>query len=73
MVKTFKEFSHPWDTKLPKQRVGIEATISESNLAFFTNMDLLNIIMSCEYEIEEYAEALSHVCFGDKKLTQKIC
>ena len=47
--------------------------MTEEDLSFVTNSDLLNIIMSCEYEIEDYAEALAHVCFGDKKLTKVLC
>lgn len=29
--------------------------------------------MSCEYEIDSFADALAHICFGNKKLSKDIC
>ena len=39
---------------------------------YFTNKDLINIIMSCEYDIDNFADALAHVCYGNKKLSKDI-
>ena len=39
---------------------------------YFTNKDLINIIMNCEYDIDNFVDALAHVCYGNKKLSKDI-
>ena len=39
---------------------------------YLTNKDLITIIMSCEYDIQNFSDALAHVCYGNKKLSKEI-
>lgn len=42
-------------------------------LEYFTNSDLFELIMSCDYGVLDYAKALAHVCYGNEQLSKRIC
>ena len=47
--------------------------LSDKAIEFFTNSDLFELILSCDYHVLDYARALAHVCFGDAELSRKVC
>jgi len=58
------------DKSVPEEMVAPKVEMKEEALMYFTHTDFINILMSCEYEIENFAEALAHVCFANKKLSK---
>ena len=47
--------------------------LSNEALDFFTNEDLFEMIMSNDYDVHAYAKGLAHVCYGNEKLSKKVC
>ena len=72
-AKTFKDFPDPLDSQKPAERVSQRLMLTDEALQYFTNPDLINLVMSCEYEVDDFALALAHVCFGNKRLSKDIC
>ena len=69
---TFMTFEDFYERQAPAKRVSQTVFMTEEALMYFTNKDLINIIMSCEYDIDNFADALAHVCYGNKKLSKDI-
>lgn len=57
----------------PHERLEKQVLMTAEDLQYFTHTDFINIIMSCEYEIDNFAEALAHVCYANKKLSKQVC
>ena len=72
-AKTFNSFGDYLDKTKERERVSQKTYMTDEALMYFTNKDLINIIMSCEYEIEDFSEALAHVSYANKKLSKDIC
>lgn len=53
-------------------RVSQDVFLSEEAMMFFTNKDLINVVMSCEYDIDDYSDAIAHVCHANKRLSKDI-
>jgi hypothetical protein len=47
--------------------------ISEEEIEYFTNLDLMNHIFQNGYACKDYGRALGHVCYGNEKLSKKVC
>ena len=47
--------------------------LPDKALEFFTNSDLFELILSCDYHVIDYSKALAHVCYGDAALSKKVC
>ena len=71
-AKTFITFEDKI-AKIDAEKVSNKVQLSQESLDYLTNKELIKIIMNGEYEIDDYAKALAHVCFGNKKLTKQIC
>lgn len=61
------------DYKAPKEILKEKILISDEAIEFLTNLDLFNIVMSNDYQQEQFGKALAHVCFENIKLSKKIC
>jgi hypothetical protein len=46
--------------------------ISEEEIEYFTNPDLMKMIMEKSYNCEDYGKAIAHLCFENPKLSKKI-
>jgi hypothetical protein len=46
--------------------------ITEEEIEYFTNPDLIKIIMDNSYNCEDYGKAIAHLCFENEKLSKKI-
>ena len=47
--------------------------LSKQTFDFFTNQDLMNLIIGNNFGAAEYGRALAHLCYNDKKLSKNIC
>jgi len=47
--------------------------ITEEAVEYFTNPDFISIVMLNDYDSANYGKALSHLCYGNKKLSKRIC
>ncbi len=47
--------------------------LPQKAIEFFTNSDLFELILSCDYHVLDYARALAHVCYGNAELSKKVC
>jgi hypothetical protein len=46
--------------------------ITQEEIDYFTNLDLMKLIMENSYNCEEYGLAVAHICFEDEKLSKKV-
>ena len=70
---TFQVYRNEKDIEQPKTPLKDQLLISEQALEYFTNPDFINIVMYNSYQPQELGEALAHICYGNKKLSKKIC
>ena len=73
VAKTFMGFADPLDSQKPLERVSQKVDMTDEATEYFTNPDFIDLVIRCEYEIDSFADALAHVCFGNKKLSKDIC
>ena len=72
-TKTFKTFEIPLESDKPPEPVSTIVFVPEETKIVLASNDMINLIMSCEYECVAYSDALAHLCFGNKRLTKQIC
>ena len=61
------------DPRKPKQIVTCKVMMSEEAVSYVTNTDLITLVMNFEYSVDNFSEALSHICYANKALTKTIC
>mmetsp|Transcript_1124 Transcript_1124/g.1913 ORF Transcript_1124/g.1913 Transcript_1124/m.1913 type:complete len:103 (-) Transcript_1124:2021-2329(-) len=47
--------------------------ISDRAVEYFTNKDFFCLVMSCDYDVVDYAKALAHLCHSNVELSRLIC
>ena len=70
---TWVKFRDEKDLNAPLTTLKDKCMISDQAMQYFTNPDLINIVMNNSYEAEDYGKGLAHLCYGNKKLSKQIC
>ena len=57
----------------PRIRIKDPYMVSQQTFDFFTNQDLMNLIIGNGFASADYGRALAHLCFNNKKLSKHLC
>ena len=70
---TIATFMDPNSPSGPRIKIKNPYMLSKQTFDFFTNQDLMNLIIGNNFGAAEYGRALAHLCYNDKKLSKNIC
>ena len=72
-MRTATLYEDPKDMTAPKHSMIQKVTISEEQILFVTNENLIDLVMRHGYEVELFADMISHLCTNNKHLSKQIC
>ena len=67
---TFINHKNP---KGPRVEVSKPYMITEQSLEYFTNPDLMGIIIFNDFQADDFGRALAHLSYKNKKLSKTVC
>ena len=69
---TLASFVDPNNLAGPRIKIQATYTMSQETFDFFTNQDLMNLVIGNNFGAADYGRALAHLCYNNKKLSKKL-
>lgn len=72
-IPTLNKFKKTYEAYEVPKPLDEKYLISKLAKDLFTHKDIMVHVLKQDWDIESYGKAISHICYGDKRLSKNIC